>query len=152
MNQYLDKNGLNILADQINSRAKTSDIQSSLNLINALFNPNKRVVGSGIKKFLDDSSSGNWTHTSLVTGCYMFQLYKKGHGNTVTIYVNNVAVCSSPFWGTDSSGTELEQTDISWTPQIFVKKGDVIKITSDNSSSSTVYRWFLNHYNCWGIE
>jgi len=126
-------------------------IYNALAPLNALFNPTKRVVGAGIRMFLDTSTA--WTHTARVTGAYQFSLMKQGQGNTVFIYINNQLTTSFPVWATTSDGeTELEQISFSWTPTIFVNKGDTIKITSDNSASSGVYRWFLNHYACWGIE
>lgn len=126
-------------------------IYNALIPLNALFNPTKRFVGMGIRMFLDTNTA--WTHTARVTGVYEFSLMKQRHGNTAHIYINNQLTASCPMWGNTSDGeTALEQISFSWTPTIFVNKGDTIKITSDNSASSDVYRWFLNHYSCWGIE
>ena len=120
-------------------------------MLKALFSPTKRIVGEAIRKFLDVSNP--YTKTATVTGVYQFILFKHSHGNTVTISVNGVTRCGCPFWGTDSGGTVvLDQTDICYTPTIFLNKGDVITISSDNSSSSSTARWFVNNVNYWGIE
>ena len=120
-------------------------------MLKALFSPTKRIVDAAIRKFLDTSNS--YTTTAAVTGVYQFVLFKHSHGNTVTISVNGVVRCGCPFWGSDSGGTvTLDQTDICYTPTIFVNKGDVITISSDNPSSSGTARWFVNNVNYWGIE
>jgi hypothetical protein len=135
----------------VTSNAVYDTVTNPIKLINALFNPNTRRVGTGIRKFLDNGTNGNWTHTAVVTGVYEFTSYKHNHGNTMTIYVNDIAVCSSPFWGTASDGTtQLDQSDISWSPVIYVKKGDAIRIESDNTREQAKSRWFLNSYNFWG--
>lgn len=138
----------NMLA--VTSNAVYGSVSPLESMLNAIFNPTKRSIGGGIRKFLDTSTSH--TMTATVTGAYQFMLYKHNHGNTAAIYVNNVAVCSSPFWGDSANSEILDQSDISWTPTIFVKKGDIIRIGSDNSPTSGTSRWFANSYNCWGIE
>lgn len=130
-----------------------SDATSTTNtLINSLFNPLTSSAGNGVRKFLNIGTGGGWTHTAKVTGCYQFLFSKHNHGNTVFVNVNNVTRCSYPFWGSTSDGvTTLDQGDISWTPTIYVNKGDIITVTSDNNSTDGTSRWFLNSYNYWGI-
>ena len=118
--------------------------------INSLFNPSTIQAGVSVKKYIDKQSA--WTYTAAITGSYMFQLSKHNHGNTAGVYVNNRLICSYPFWGISDTGTDLAQTDISWTPQVFVKKGDVIRIESDNETTDGAARWYINSYNCSGIE
>jgi hypothetical protein len=118
--------------------------------INSLFNPSTIQAGVSVKKYIDKQSA--WTYTAAITGSYMFQLSKHNHGNTAGVYVNDRLICSYPFWGVSDTGTDLAQTDISWTPQVFVKKGDVIRIESDNETADGVARWYINSYNCSGIE
>lgn len=145
----------NAVTDEVtdgDTRAVTSNaVFDYTKALKALFSPTKRIVGEGIRKFLDESNT--YTKTATVTGVYQFTLFKHNHGNTVTISVNGVRQCSCPSWGTNSGETvTLEQTDICYTPTIFVNKGDVITISSDNSGTSGTSRWFVNNVNYWGIE
>ena len=133
----------------VTSNAVYDIVANPIKLINALFNPNTRRVGVRVSQFLDNS--GDWTHTATLTGAYQFLFCKKDHGNTVAIYINNTAVCNSPWWGsTYGDVTTLEISNFYWTPTIYVNKGDTIKISCDNNSSDGQSRWFLNSYNCWG--
>ena len=163
--QYLDKDGLEVVRDKIDEARQVAagamglaqsvgDSTSITNtLINSLFNPTKRIVGSGVRKFLYETTGGDWTHTATVTGVYEMTFFKHLHGNTVSVSVNGTRVASCPFWGTDSSEQiDLDQDDISWTTQVYVKKGDVIRAWSDNASTDGNNRWFFNHYSYWGIE
>jgi hypothetical protein len=98
------------------------------------------------------NSSQVITRTADHTGLYKVYAHKSVNGYSIMLEINGYVIDAFGFYGTDSSGTALPwghgnpSSGADITLSAFVKKGDVIKIYSDDNSSATTNSWYV--YSC----
>ena len=98
------------------------------------------------------TSSQIITRTVNHTGLYKVYAHKSFNGYTIKLEVNGNIIDSFGFYGADSSGTDLPwgnnnpSSGADITLSAFVKKGDIIKIYSDDTGSASTNSWYV--YSC----
>lgn len=101
-------------------------------------------VNTNVRTFI--TSSQVHTFTASKTGLLKAYMHKSGSGYTARLFVNGVPVDQLSCFGEDSSGTVLPWVangGIDATLSSFVKVGDVVKIDSDESGSTSTNSWYL---------
>lgn len=156
--QYLDKEGLQIVADKVKesisvgsaAMAKAMEVedentllsQSVNNINNSLpysFNTTANISDFN-RKFVHENNSLSWTATH--TGKLTLRLVK--HGDGYSLYLGNqngMLDTYDNFFGTPTQAIGI--TEVSITMTAWVKKGDVIRLESNLPSTTTVEDMFF---------
>ena len=109
-----------------------------------------RYQGFNDRSFI--TSSQVITRTVNHTGFYKVYAHKSFNGYTIKLEVNGNIVDTFGFFGADSSGTDLPwgngnpRSGADITLSAFVKKGDTIRIFSDESNTPSTNSWYV--YSC----
>jgi hypothetical protein len=109
-----------------------------------------RLQGFNDRSFI--TSSQIITRTVGHTGLYKVYAHKSVNGYTIKLEINGNIIDTFGFYGTDSSGTVIPwgnnnpSSGADITLSAFVKKGDVIKIYSDDNRSASTDSWYV--YSC----